>query len=146
MFRWVCIGVLAVGSACLLCDEDSDCSGGAFNVWVGSSDNAPLPEGTYTLTVTPDIGPVLQGECAVTSLGTRVECSGDVVPGSVNRRDAFTFLRVTQVPTSATHVGVSLTRNRVVVDEREDEALEFYRGDSCDNDCGVADVQLQPLP
>jgi len=142
--RLFCIALLAACSACLVCDESGDCEGGSFNVWVGTSDNAALPEGTYVLTVTPDSGPALEGECVVSSQGTRVECSGDVIAGSVNRRDAFTFLRISQDPTSATHLGVVLTHNSVVVETREDEELEFYRGDSCDNDCGVADVQLQP--
>ncbi|MGH1347052.1 MAG: hypothetical protein ACRBN8_36135 [Nannocystales bacterium] len=146
MSRVLSIALLGVCSACQLCDENADCEGGRFNVWVATSDNAPLPEGSFALTVTPDVGAVLHGECMVSSQGTRAECSGDAVAGSVNRRDVFTFLRISQDPTFATLVGVGLTHNGVVVDEREDETLDFYRGDSCDNDCGVADVQLQPLP
>lgn len=144
--RLLCIGLLAACSACLICDEEGECQGGSFNVWVGTSDNAPLPEGTYALTVIPDAGPTLEGECVVSSQGTRVECSGDVVAGAINRRDAFTFLHVSQDPTQATRLDVLLTRNGVVVGEREDEPLEFSGGDSCNDDCGVADVQLEPQP
>ncbi len=143
MSRLLCLALLAACSACLVCAE-SDCEDGSFNVWVGSSDNTPLPEGTYVLTVTPDVGPVLEGECVVSSQGTRVECSGDAVPGAVNRRDAFTFLGIFQEPTSAKSLDVVLTRNGVVTETREDEELEFYSGDSCDDDCGVADIHLEP--
>ncbi len=141
--RLLCVALLVVSSACRLCDE-SDCEGGSFNVWVGSSDNTPLPEGTYVLTVIPDVGPALEGECVVSSQGTRVECSGDAVAGAVNRRDAFTFLRISQEPTSAESLDVVLTRNGVALERREGEELEFYQADSCDGDCGVADVQLEP--
>lgn len=144
--RLLCIGLLAACSACLICDESGDCEDGSFNVWVGTSENAPLPEGTYTLSVIPNTGPTLAGECVVSSQGTRVECSEDVMAGAINRRDAFTFLHVSQDPTPATRLDIVLTRDGVVVDEREDEVLEFHRGDSCDNNCGVADVQLEPLP
>ena len=145
MSRFLWIVLLAACGACQICDE-SDCEGGSFNVWVATSDDAPLPEGTYVLTVTPDAGPALEGECVVSSQGTRAECSGDATAGAIDRRDAFTFLRISQDPTSATSVDVVLTRNGVVVERREAEELDFYRGDSCDDDCGGADVQLQPLP
>jgi len=144
MSRLPCIALLAACSACLICDENSACAGGSFNVWVGTSDSAPLPEGRYVLTVTPDSGPPLEGECVVSSQGTRVECTGDAIAGATNQRDVFTFLRISQDPSSATHLGVVLTRNGVEIQTREDEELEFYRADSCDNDCGVADIQLDP--
>lgn len=146
VLRWVCVGILAVGSACLICDEDSPCKGGSFNVWVGRSDNAPLAEGTYTLSVTPELGPVLEGACVVSSQATRVECSGDAVAGSVGRPGVFTFLRVSEDTTLTTHLSAVLTYNGVVVDEREEQVLEFTREDACDNDCGVADVLLAPEP
>ncbi len=146
MPRLLCITVLTACAACLVCDENSRCEGGSFNVWVGTSDNDPLPEGTYALTVTPDEGPVLEGECVVSSQGTRAECSGDAIAGAVGRLNAFTFLRVSQDVTPATSVHVVLTRNGVVLEEREDETLEFYRADACSNDCGVADIQLEPQP
>lgn len=144
--RLACLALVAACSACLICDEGGDCDGGSFNVWVATSDNAPLPEGTYTLSVIPDDGPALEGECVVSSQGTRVECSGDVEAGAINRRDAFTFLRVSQGPVPATSLDIVFTQDGVVIDEREDEVLEFHRGDSCDEDCGVADVQLEPQP
>lgn len=146
MSRLACLALIAACSACLICDEQDNCQGGIFNVWVGTPDNGPLPEGTYALTVTPDAGPTREGECVVTSQGTRVECSGDVEAGAVDRRDVFTFLLITDEPTPATRLDVVLVRNGVVVDEREGVELEFSQGDSCADDCGVADVRLNPLP
>lgn len=146
MSRLACLALIAACSACLICAEGDDCRGGSFSVWVSTSDDRPLPEGTYALTVTPDAGPAREGECVVSSQGTRVECSGDVEAGAVNRRDVFTFLRITDEATPATRLDVVLVRNGVVVDQREGTELEFTQGDACADDCGIADLQLNPLP